>query len=107
MVVLRITFDGRVHGLAPGLGAIGADVFVLSDLDGLEKGLGEISKGGSGLGFDVALGGGGKEAAQGGAEVAGREITAREEIGNVFSELLGGLGLDFFASVEMAEKRMG
>jgi hypothetical protein len=106
MLVLKITFDGRMHGLAPGLGAIGADVFVLSDLDGLEKGLGEVSEGGGSLGFHLAPGGCGKEATKSGAEIAGGEITAREEIRDVAAELLGGFGLDFFVGVKIAEMRM-
>lgn len=101
--VVRIIVDGGVYGFAPGVGAEGVYVFVLGELDGLDKGLAEIGQGGSGLGLDVALGDSSKEAAQGRAEIAGGDITAGEEIGDVAANLLGGPSLRFLAGMEVAE----
>jgi hypothetical protein len=55
---------------APGVGAVGIDVFVLSDLDGLQKCLAEVGEDGSFLGFDFAWGGVGKD-----FTLCAREIT--------------------------------
>ena len=49
---------------APGVDAVGTAVFVLSDLNGLQKGLAEVGEDGSFLGFDFALGGVGKDFTQ-------------------------------------------
>jgi hypothetical protein len=47
--------------------AEGVDVFVLGQVDGLEQDLRQVGQGGGGFGFDLALGYGGEEVAQGGA----------------------------------------
>jgi hypothetical protein len=52
------------------------------------------------------LGYGGEEAAEGGVEIAGGEIFAGEEVGDVAAEVFGGEGLGFFAGVEVAEVGM-
>jgi hypothetical protein len=70
-----------------------------------KKGLAEVGEGGGGFGFDLALSDGGEEAAQGGAEVAGGEITVGEVRRDVAARLLGGEGLGFFAGMERAEVR--
>ena len=97
---------GGTDGAAPGVGAEGVDVFVLGEVDGLQQGLAEIGQGGGGFGLDLSLGNGGEEAAQGGAEIAGGEITTGEVGGNIAAHLLGGEGLGFLAGMEVAEVRM-
>ena len=99
--------EGGANGFAPGVGAEGVDVFVLGQVDGLEEGLGQISEGGGGFGFDLALGYGGEEVAQCGTEVAGGQIVAGEVGGEVTAYLLSGSGLGFFSGVEGTEMRMG
>jgi hypothetical protein len=49
------------------------------------------------------MGDGNKDAAQGGVEVAGGEITAREEIPGIATDVFGGLSLRLFAGMERAE----
>jgi len=98
--------EGGGHPVTPGIGAEGVDVLVLGELDGLVQGLAEISEGGGGSGFDLTFGDGGKDAGQGGAEIASGEITAREERGYVAADLLGGEGLRFPLGVEAAEERV-
>lgn len=48
----------------------------------------------------------GDEAAEGGAEIAGGKVFAREEIGEVMGEFIGGAGLGVFAGVVGAEVGM-
>jgi len=55
------------------------DVLVLGELDGLNQSLAEIGEGGGSFWVDLTLGDGGEDAGQGGAEVAGGEITAGEK----------------------------
>ena len=98
--------EGRADGAAPGVGAEGVDVFVLGEVDRLDQGLAEIGEGGGGLGFDVALSYSGEEAGQGGAEIAGGEIAAREVSGDVAAHLLGGESLRFLACMVIAEMGM-
>lgn len=50
--------------------------------------------------FDVTLSCGGEDTAQGGSEIAGGDVIAGEEEGDVAAELVGGAGLGFFAGVE-------
>jgi hypothetical protein len=92
--------------LAPGVGAVGVDVFVLGEVEGLNKSLAQVGQGGGGFGFDLALGYGGEEASEGGAEIAGGEIAAGQVIGDVFAGFLASEGLGFLAGVEGAEVRM-
>jgi hypothetical protein len=101
-----VDVDGGAEGFAPGVGAEGVDVFVLREVDGLQLGLEHVSDGASESGFYVAADYGGDEAGHGGAEIAGGEVIAGEEVGEVFGEFLGGLGLGFFLSVIEAEVRM-
>jgi hypothetical protein len=72
-------------------------------VDSLIQSLAEIGEGGGGFGFDVAFGDGGEDADQGGAEIAGGEITAGEERGYVAADLLGGEGLRFPLGVKAAK----
>jgi hypothetical protein len=103
---IRVPAEGRAYGFAPGVGAKGVDVLVLGELDGIEHGLAQISEGGGSFGFDLPLGSGGEKAAQGGGEIAGREITAGEERGDIAAHFLGGLGLRLLARMEVAEVQM-
>ena len=63
-------FVGGADGFAPGIGAVGVDVFVLGEGQGLDEGLAEIGEGGGGFGFQLALGDSGEEASEGGTEIA-------------------------------------
>jgi len=81
-------------------------VFVLGNADGLQEGLREIGDGASGFGFYVATDDGGDDAGQGSAEIAGGEVAAGEEVGQLVAEFLGGEGLGFFLGVVEAEVGM-
>jgi len=74
---------GGAHGLAPGIRAEGVGVFVLGVLDSLKQDLAEIGESGGGFGFDLTFCDGGEKAGQGGAEIAGGEITAGKERGYI------------------------
>ncbi len=99
-------FVGGADGFAPGIGAVGVDVFVLGEGQGLDEGLAEIGEGGGGFGFQLALGDSGEEASEGGAEIAGGHIAAGKVIGDLLAGLLASEGLRFLAGVERAEIRM-
>src|SRR5438477_3698670 len=78
--VVGVAFDGVADGLAPAVGAEGIDVFVLGDVDGLHERLGQVGNCASSSGFYIAADDGGDEACQGGAEIAGGEVVAGEEV---------------------------
>ena len=99
-------FVGGADGFAPGIGAVGVDVFVLGEGQGLDEGLAEIGEGGGGFGFHLALGDSGEEASEGGAEIAGGHEAAGKVIGDVLAGGLASKGLCIFAGVERAEIRM-
>src|SRR2546430_7611522 len=101
--VVGVAFDGIADGLAPAVGAESVDVFVLRDVDGLHESLGQVGNGAGGSGFYIATDDGGNEACQGGAEIAGGEVVAREEGGQVLAEFLRGAGAGFFLGVVEAE----
>src|SRR5437667_6442137 len=101
--VVVVAFDGVADGLSPAVGAEGVDVFVLGDADRLHERLGQVGNGASGSGFYIAADDGGDEARQGGAEIAGGEVVAGEEVGQVFAEFLRGTGAGFFLGVVEAE----
>jgi hypothetical protein len=92
--------------LAPAVGAEGVDVFVLGELDGLQESLHQVGDGVGCFGFYVAGDDGGDEAGQGGAEIAGGEVVAGEEVGQDFAEGFRGAGASFFLGVVEAEVRM-
>src|ERR1700719_932750 len=73
---------------------------------GLDEGLAEIGEGGGGFGLHLALGYGGEEASESGAEVAGGHEAAGEVIGDILAGFLAGEGLRVLAGVERAEVRM-
>jgi len=99
VAIIEVLVDGIADGLAPRVVAEGVGVFVLGKMDGLGEGAG-------GAGFNVAADDGGQEAPEGGAEIAGGEVLAREEIGEVTGEFIGGAGLGVFAGVVGAEVGM-
>ena len=101
--VVVVAVDGVADGLAPAVRAEGVDVFVLGEVDGLHESLGQVSDGVGGFGFYIAADNGGDEACQGGAEIAGGEVVAGEEVGQVFAEFLCGAGSGFFLGVVEAE----
>src|SRR5216683_712912 len=101
--VVVVVVDGVADGLTPGIGAKGVDVFVLGDVDGLHESLDQVGDGVGGLGFYIAADNGGDEACQGGAEIAGGEVVAGEEVGQVFAEFLCGAGAGLFLGVVGAE----
>jgi len=101
--VVVVASDGVADGLAPVVGAEGVDVFVLGEVDGLQESLGQVGDGAGGSGFYLAADNGGDEASQGGAEIAGGEIVAGEEVVEVFAKRFGGLGAGFFLGMVRAE----
>jgi len=98
--------DGIADGSSPGVGAEGVDVLALGKMDGLDESLGETGEGVGGARLDVAADDGGQEAAEGGTEIAGGEVLAGEEIGEVAGEFICGAGLGVFAGVVGAEVGM-
>jgi hypothetical protein len=97
---------GGADSGAPGVGAEGVDVFVLGEVEGLDKGLAKVGEGRGGFGFDMALGDGDEEASQGGVEVARGNVGTGEEAGDFFAGVFGTQGLGLLASVEEAEVGM-
>ena len=104
--VVVVGVDGIADGLAPVVGIEGVDVFVLGDVDGLQESLSQVGDGAGGSGFYIAADNGGDEACQGGAEIAGGEVVAGEEVGQVFAEFFRGAGAGFFLGVVKAEVGM-
>jgi hypothetical protein len=72
----------------------------------LEEGLGQIGDGAGGFGLDVAANDGGDDAGEGSAEIAGGEVVAGEEVGQVLADVFGGAGAGFFLGVVEAEVGM-
>src|SRR5712691_10082819 len=101
--VVVVVLDGIADGFAPAVGAESVDVFVLGDVDGLHESLGQVGDGVGGFGLYIAADNGGDEACQGGAEVAGGEVVAGEEVSQVLAEFLCGAGSGFFLGVVEAE----
>jgi len=79
---------------------------VLGDVDGLHESLHEVGDGVGGFGFYIAADDGRDETCQGGAEIAGGEVVAGEEVGQIFAEGIGGLGAGFFLGMVEAEVGM-
>jgi hypothetical protein len=104
--VVVVGGDGGADGFAPTVGAEGVDVFELRGVDGLHEGLGQVSDGTSEFGLYIAADDGGNEAREGSAEIAGGEIVAGEEAGEVFAELFRGLGAGLLLGMEEAEMGM-
>jgi hypothetical protein len=104
--VLVVAVDGVSDGFAPAVVAEGVGVFLLGDVDGLQESLHQVGDGVSGFGFHIAADNGGDETCQGGAEIAGGEVVAGEEVGQVFAERFCGAGAGFFLGVVEAEVGM-
>jgi len=101
-----VAVDGVSDGFAPAVVAEGVAVFLLGDVDGLQESLHQVSDGVSGFGFHIAADNGGDEMCQGGAEIAGGEVVAGEEVGQVFAERFCGAGAGFLLGVVEAEVGM-
>jgi hypothetical protein len=101
--VVVVAFDGFADGVAPVAGAEGVDVFLLGHVDSLQEGLRHVGDGAGGSGFYIPADNGGEEASQGGAEIAGGEVVAGEEVGQVLAERFFGKGAGFFLGVVEAE----
>ena len=106
IAVGKVLVDPVADGIAPIVGAKGVNVFVLGEMDGLDKGLGEIGEGAGGARFYIAMEDGGEDATEGGAEIVGGQVVAGEAIGEFAGELLGKAGLGFLAGVVEAEVGM-
>jgi hypothetical protein len=81
----------------------GEDAFLLRGMEGLDEGSAQMRECRDGLGLDLALGDGGKEAAQCGAEVAGWHVLSGEIAGDFLANLLASEDLRFPAGMEGAE----
>src|SRR6266849_6757994 len=101
--VVVVGLDGNADGFAPAVRAEGVDVFVLGDVYGLHESLDQVGDGVGGFGLYIAAHNGWDEACQGGAEIAGGEVVAGEEVGQVFAEFLCGAGAGLFLGVVEAE----
>ena len=101
--VVLVGVDGVADGFAPAVGAEGVDVFVLGEVDGLQERLHHVGDGAGEAGLYFAADDSGNEAAQRGVEIAGGEVVAGKEVGQVFAECCGGAGLGFFLGVVEAE----
>src|SRR6266478_6129296 len=101
--VVVVGVDGIADGFTPAVRAERVDVFVLGDVDGLHESLGQVGDGAGGFGFYIAADYGGDEACQSGAEIAGGEVVAGEEVGQVFAEFFRSAGPGFFLGVVEAE----
>jgi len=101
--VVVVAVDGVADGFAPAVRAERVDVLVLGDVDGLQEGLRHVGDGAGDFGLYIAADNGGDEAAEGGAEIAGEEVVAGEEVGQVFAERFSSVGAGFFLGVVEAE----
>jgi hypothetical protein len=104
--VVVVEVDGIADAFAPAVGAESVDVFVFGEVDGLHEGLGQVGDGAGGSGLYLAADNGGDEATQGGTEIAGGEVVAGKEVGQVFAEFFGGAGAGFLLGVAEAELRV-
>jgi len=104
--IVVVAVDGVADGFAPAVSAKGVDVFVLGEADGLQLSLEHVGNGAGESGFYVAADHGGDDAREGGAEIAGGEVVAREEAGEVLGEFFRGLGAGLFLGVVEAEVGM-
>jgi hypothetical protein len=104
--VVEILVDRIADGLAPFFFADGGNEFMLREMEGLKERLSEIGESGGRFGLDIAAGYGGKEACEGGAEIASGDEVTGEEIGKLVAKFFGGAGFRFLAGVVEAELRM-
>jgi hypothetical protein len=104
--VVVVASDGVADGLAPAVRAEGVGVFVLGEVDGLQERLGQVGDRAGGSGLYIAADDRGDEASQSGAEIAGGEIVAGEEVVEVFAEFLRSAGLGLLLGVVRTEVGM-
>lgn len=104
--VFPIFADVGGNDFAQGFRAEGVGIFFLGDLDGEQESLREIGERGGGARLDDTTGDCGEKAAQGGGQVAGRDVITRQEEKEIAAELVSGLGLRVLASMEATEERM-
>jgi hypothetical protein len=104
--VVEVVVDGVADGFAPAVATEGLTILVLGDVDGLEENLRHIGDGAGDSGFYIAADHGGDEVSEGSAEIAGGEVVAGEEVGQVLAEGFGSLGASFFLGVVGAEAFM-
>ena len=104
--VVEVVVDGVADGLAPAVRVESVDVFVLGEVDGLQESLHQVGDGVGGFWLYIAADDGGDEVRHGGAEIAGGEVVAGEEVGQVFAEFFCGAGAGFFLGVVEAEARI-
>lgn len=88
---------------APGLGTVGGDELLLGEAKGLRDGLADVGQGAGGSVFDVALGDGAEELAEGGGQVAGGDEVVGERGGEAATDFFGGEGVGFFSGVVRAK----
>jgi hypothetical protein len=105
--VLVVLVDGVADGIEPLGFATGGDELVLSEVEGLEHGLGEVGESASGARLDIATRDGDEDVSEGGVEIVGGEVVAGEEPREIFGELLAGAGTGVFFGVMVAEVGTG
>jgi hypothetical protein len=103
---VEVLVDGIGDGVAPAVAAEGVDVFLLGQANGPEESLRQVGDGPRGFRFYVTANDGRDEATQGSAEIAGGEVVAGKEVGQVLADGFGGAGAGFFLGVVEAEVGM-
>jgi hypothetical protein len=93
-------------GIAFGGGREAVALVAFGHVDGLHESLHQVGDGVGGFGLYIAADNGGDEGCQGGTEIAGGEVVAGEEVGQVFAEGFRGAGASFFLGVVEAEVGM-
>jgi hypothetical protein len=105
--VLVVLIDGIADGVEPLGFAAGGDELVLSEVEGLEHGLGEVGESACGARLEVTSRDGDEDVGEGGVEIVGGEVVAGEEPREVFGELLGGARTGVPVGVVVAEVGAG
>jgi hypothetical protein len=98
--------EGIVDEVAPEVGILGVDNFVLDFRDGLEKELAEVSEDGGVASGETVLGDGGEELAEDVVDINGGEVFAGGGSGDLPAQLIGLDELALGASMENAESGM-
>jgi len=95
-----------VDKVAPEVGILGVDDFVLDFRDGLEKELAEVSEDGGVASGETVLGDSGEELAEDVVDVDGGEVFAGGRRGDLPAQLIGFDELALGAGMENAESGM-